>query len=131
MLGIIEVMPVAGRGDVDMQLRLRRKDEKCVKAAVKAIGLRVTGFIVRAFLQRAEDVERRVYVSKLTRAFAALMKAEEPFSVSCPSWRNSSKRRKAFRKAVYENGANGRSKIDEIHGSGLQSAGGSRQRTES
>ena len=78
MLGTMEVMPTAGKRDVRKELRLHRKDEERIKAAAKAAGLGETDFIIRASLQKAEDVERHRYVSVLPAgAFAAFKEAVE------------------------------------------------------
>ena len=123
MLGTMEVMPVAGKGDAGMQQRLHQKDENRIKAAAKGIDLRVTDFLVRAFLQRAEDMERHVSVSELAAvAFVAFRKAVKPSMSSCLDWSDSPKRRMASRKMVEENGAIGHSKIGKVHHSSTKPA---------
>ena len=119
----MEVMPPAGIEDAGMQLRLHRIDENRMNVTTKAIDMRVTDFIVRAFLQQGEDVQRHVSFSKQpAAAFAALKKTVNSPMSTCPDWSDSPKGRKASRKLVEEYGANGRSKIGEAHHSSLQSA---------
>ena len=76
MLGTMKVMPTAGKSDVRKVVRLHPKDEKRIKAAAKATGLREADFIVQASLQKAEDVEHRMSILPAD-AFAAFKKAVE------------------------------------------------------
>ena len=65
MFNTMTLLPVARKRGARKVLRLRREDEKLIKAAAKAAGMRESDFIVQASLKQAEEVQRNVPVCRL------------------------------------------------------------------
>ena len=76
MFNAMTMLPVARKKDVRKVLRLRREDEKLIKAAAKAAGMRETDFILQASLKHAEEFQRDVPVCRLPLEAFEAFKAE-------------------------------------------------------